>query len=186
MRIISGIYGRRRFDLPTSFNARPTTDFAKENLFNVLANLTDWEGCEALDLFSGTGSIAFELISRGCSSVTAVESDGRHAAFIGKVAKELNTDALRLIRGDAFRYLNGLKRGFDFIFADPPYTLKELPAIPGLALKEGILRKGGIFVLEHSREHSFSSHPCFREQRVYGSVNFSIFIQAGGFTEGED
>lgn len=102
MRIISGIYGRRRFDVPSSFSARPTTDFAKENIFNVVNNLVDLEGMDALDLFAGTGSISFELISRGCRNVTAIEKNNAHASFIAKVAKELKTDALALIRGDVF------------------------------------------------------------------------------------
>jgi 16S rRNA (guanine(966)-N(2))-methyltransferase RsmD len=178
MRIISGIYGRRRFSLPPSFSARPTTDFAKENLFNVLGNLTSWEGWEALDLFAGTGSISFELLSRGCASVTAVEMDKVHAAFIAKVAKELKTDGLHLIRGDAFRYLHTIRQRFDFIFADPPYTLKELPGIPALVLEKDCLKEGGIFVMEHPAGPDFSSLPCFRERRSYGSVNFSIFVKA--------
>jgi 16S rRNA (guanine(966)-N(2))-methyltransferase RsmD len=180
MRIISGIYGRRRFDLPSSFNARPTTDFAKESLFNVLANLTDWEGKEALDLFAGTGGISFELLSRGCAKVVAVEKNKVHAAFIAKVSKELRATGLHLICGDAFRYINGLsRRRFDFIFADPPYLLKELPEMPALILGKDCLNEGGIFVMEHPRGHDFSSLPCFREQRVYGSVNFSIFVREG-------
>ncbi|MDR1500350.1 MAG: RsmD family RNA methyltransferase [Tannerellaceae bacterium] len=179
MRIISGIYRRRRFDVPSSFRARPTTDFAKENLFNVLANLTSLDGMEALDLFSGTGGIAFELISRGCVAVTAVEKDRYHAAFIAKVAGELKTDALRLVRGDALRYLQGKEGSFDFIFADPPYTLKELPDIPRLVFENDRLRPSGILVIEHSRAHSFTSLAHFREQRAYGSVNFSIFVREG-------
>ena len=117
MRIISGIYGRRRFDVPSSFSARPTTDFAKENIFNVVNNLMDLEDTDALDLFAGTGSISFELLSRGCRKVTAVEKNNAHASFIAKVAKELKTDSLNLIRGDAFRFLSSAPRqGFDFIF----------------------------------------------------------------------
>ncbi|MDR2816139.1 MAG: RsmD family RNA methyltransferase [Proteiniphilum sp.] len=177
MRIISGIYGRRRFNVPPSFNARPTTDFSKENLFNVLANLTDWEGWEALDLFAGTGSISFELLSRGCAGVAAVEMNKTHAAFIDRVAKELKVNNLHLIRGDAFRYLHTTRRRFDFIFADPPYALKELPEIPALVFERNCLKEGGIFVMEHSLEHDFSLLPCFRERRVYGAVNFSIFVK---------
>lgn len=178
MRIISGRYGRRRFSVPSSFSARPTTDFAKENLFNVLSNLVDLEGMEALDLFAGTGSISFELISRGCSRVVAVEKDNQHASFIAKVAKELKTDALQLIRGDVFRYLRSApKQGFDFIFADPPYQLKELAEVPTLVFDGDLLREGGIFVMEHPREYDFSDLPYFDQQRVYGSVNFSLFIK---------
>ncbi|MDR2811186.1 MAG: RsmD family RNA methyltransferase [Tannerellaceae bacterium] len=183
MRIISGIYGRRRFDVPPSFSARPTTDFAKENLFNVLANLTDWEGKEALDLFAGTGSIAFELLSRGCAQVTAVEQNKVHAAFIAKVAALLQTEGLHLIRGDVFRYLASasaaLPPRFDFIFADPPYALKELPEIPSLILAKGCLKEGGIFVMEHPAGCDFSSLPYFDRLKIYGSVHFSIFVREG-------
>ena len=178
MRIISGIYGRRRFDVPSSFSARPTTDFAKENLFNVINNLTDLEGADALDLFAGTGSISFELLSRECKSVTAVEKNNAHASFIAKVAKELKTDSLHLIRGDVFRYLHSApKQGFDFISADPPYALKELPEVPALVFEHDLLRDGGIFVMEHPKTNDFSHLPYFDQQRVYGSVNFSIFIK---------
>ena len=124
MRIIRGIYGRRRFQVPSTFDARPTTDFAKENLFNVLENLVTWDGTLALDLFSGTGSIAFELLSRGCSRVTAVEADRTHAAFIADVARRLAPapGTFTLVRGDAFRYLRTAPP-FDLIFAEPPYAL---------------------------------------------------------------
>lgn len=176
MRIISGIYGRRRFDVPSSFSARPTTDFAKENLFNVINNLTDLESADALDLFAGTGSISFELLSRECKSVTAVEKNNAHASFIAKVAKELKTDSLHLIRGDVFRYLHSApKQGFDFIFADPPYDLKELETIPELIFKNNLLKEGGLFVLEHGKQNNFEDNPHFIERRVYGSVNFSFF-----------
>lgn len=178
MRIISGIYGRRRFDVPSSFSARPTTDFAKENLFNVINNLTDLEGADALDLFAGTGSISFELLSRECKSVTAVEKNNAHASFIAKVAKELKTESLRLIRGDVFRYLHTAPaQSFDFIFADPPYALKELPEVPLLVFERNLLRDGGIFVMEHPKTNDFSHLPYFNQHRMYGSVNFSIFIK---------
>ena len=176
MRIISGIYGRRRFQVPASFKARPTTDFAKENLFNVLTHLIDFDGAEALDLFAGTGSISFELLSRGCRLVTAVEQDRVHAAFITKVTNELKTDALNLIKGDAFRFLHITpEQSFDFIFADPPYQLKNLHEIPRLVIEKKMLRPNGIFVVEHPKEYDFSTLPFFHQRRVYGSVNFSIF-----------
>ncbi|MDR1336738.1 MAG: RsmD family RNA methyltransferase [Tannerella sp.] len=176
MRIIRGIYGRRRFRIPPSFSARPTTDFAKENLFNVLDNLTDWDGMTALDLFAGTGSIAFEMLSRGCRRVTAVELNPVHVSFIRKVAGELRTEALDLIRGDVFRYLRSASgQAFDLIFADPPYSLKELPELPRLIADSQWLREGGLFVLEHSGAYDFSALPQFSQKRVYGSVNFSLF-----------
>ena len=185
MRVISGIYKRRRFDVPRTFKARPTTDFAKENLFNVLNNYIDFEeGVTALDLFAGTGSISFELLSRECRSVTAVEKNNAHASFIAKVAKELKTDSLTLIRGDVFRYLHSAPaQRFDFIFADPPYALKELPEVPGLVFERDLLRDGGIFVMEHPKTNDFSGLPYFYQHRVYGSVNFSIFIKGGEKTD---
>ena len=178
MRIISGIYGRRRFDVPSTFSARPTTDFAKENIFNVIGNLIDLDSMDALDLFAGTGSISFELLSRGCRSVTAVEKNNAHASFIAKVAEELKTDALQLIRGNAFRYLNSAPaKSYDFIFADPPYALKELPEVPALVFERDLLRDGGLFVMEHPKTNDFSGLPYFHQHRVYGSVNFSIFYK---------
>lgn len=184
MRIISGIYGRRRFDVPSSFSARPTTDFAKENIFNVIHNLMDLEDTDALDLFAGTGSISFELLSRGCRSVTAVEKNNAHASFIAKVAKELKTEALTLIRGDVFRYLHAApKQSFDFIFADPPYALKELAEVPTLVFERDLLREGGLFIMEHPKTNDFSDLPYFFQHRVYGSVNFSLFIKEGERTD---
>lgn len=177
MRIVSGIYGHRRFQVPSSFKARPTTDFAKENLFNALTHIIDLDDTEALDLFAGTGSISFELLSRGCHAVTAVEQDRAHAAFIEKVAKELKTDALRLVKGDVFRFLEAApKQSFDFIFADPPYSLKSLADVPRLVIEKNLLREGGVFVMEHPKEFDFSVLPFFYQLRVYGAVNFSIFI----------
>ena len=132
MRIITGLYKGRHFEIPRSFKARPTTDFAKENIFNVINGYVDLEGMTALDLFSGTGSISLELLSRGCSSVVSVEADRDHARFISQCMKKLGTDANILIRGDVFRFLKSCHQQFDFIFADPPYALEQLPTIPGL------------------------------------------------------
>ena len=179
MRIVSGLYGRRRFQVPSTFKARPTTDFAKENLFNVLVHLIDLEGADALDLFSGTGSIAFELLSRGCRRVTAVELEKTHAAFITKVTNELKTEALHLIRGDVFRFLKTASaQSFDFIFADPPYSLANLPEIPRIVLEKNLLRDEGVFVLEHDKTFDFSNLPFYKESRVYGAVHFSIFVRS--------
>lgn len=186
MRIISGKYGRRRFSVPNSFSARPTTDFAKENLFNVLSNLIDFEDLEALDLFAGTGSISFELLSRECRRVTSVEKNNAHASFIAKVGKELKADNLLLIRGDAFRFLQSARPdSYDFIFADPPFALKDLEEIPRLVLDRGLLREGGIFVMEHPATYDFSSLPLFDQRRVYGSVNFSLFSRPDNLPEEE-
>ncbi len=176
MRVISGIYKRRRFDVPRTFKARPTTDFAKENLFNVLNGYMDFEeGISALDLFAGTGSISIELISRGCDRVISVEKEGAHHAFICQIMREVKTDKCLPIRGDVFRFVNSSREQFDFIFADPPYELKELDTLPELIFKNNLLKEEGLFVLEHGKQHNFEEHPHFVERRVYGSVNFSFF-----------
>lgn len=162
--------------MPRTFKARPTTDFAKENLFNVLSNLMDFEeGITALDLFAGTGSISIELVSRGCDRVISIEKDRDHHAFIWKIMKEVQTDVCLPIRGDVFKYINSSREQFDFIFADPPYELKELKTIPDLIFQNGLLKEDGLFVLEHGKQDNFEEHPHFIERRVYGSVNFSIF-----------
>ena len=181
MRIITGKYKGRHFDIPRSFKARPTTDFAKENIFNVLVQYVDFEGTQALDLFSGTGSISLELLSRGCSQVVSVELDRDHHRFIQECVKKLTANSqepkanIIPIRGDVFRFIKSCKHGFDFIFADPPYALKELSSIPSLIFEKGLLKEGGIFVLEHGKDQDFTADPHFAEHRSYGSVNFSIF-----------
>ena len=177
MRVISGIYKSRRFDVPRSFKARPTTDFAKENLFNVLSNnYIDFEdGIIALDLFAGTGSISLELVSRGCDQVISVERDRDHYQFISKIMKEVKTDKCIPIRADVFKFVKTCKSQFDFIFADPPYELKDLATIPDLIFEHNLLKEDGLFVLEHGKQDHFEDNPRFIEKRVYGSVNFSFF-----------
>lgn len=176
MRVISGIYKRRRFDVPHTFKARPTTDFAKENLFNVLSNQIDFEeGIHALDLFAGTGSISIELVSRGCDQVISIEKDRDHYAFICKIMQEVKTDKCIPIRGDVFKYIKNCNQKFDFIFADPPYELIDLATLPNLIFENNLLKEDGLFVLEHGKKNNFESHPHFIEQRTYGSVNFSFF-----------
>ena len=175
MRIITGIYKGRHFDIPRSFKARPTTDFAKENIFNVLNGYIDLDGATALDLFAGTGSISLELLSRGGAQVVSVEADRDHAAFIRQCMQKLGTHADVLIRGDVFRFVKSCRQQFDFIFADPPYALEQLAQIPALVLDGGLLKPDGVLVLEHGKGYDFSGHPRFVDHRAYGSVNFSIF-----------
>jgi 16S rRNA (guanine(966)-N(2))-methyltransferase RsmD len=175
MRIITGKYKGRHFDIPRNFKARPTTDFAKENIFNVMGGYIDFEGATALDLFSGTGSITLELLSRGCAQVVSIEMDRDHHRFIQQCLQKLQGDNAQCIRGDVFRFVKSCKMQFDFIFADPPYALKELPQVPDLIFERGLLKEGGVLVFEHGKDHDFSQHPHFREHRQYGSVNFSIF-----------
>ena len=175
MRIISGKYGRRRFDVPTNITARPTTDMARENLFNVLTGVIDLEGKTALDLFAGTGAMSFEFLSRGCGHVTAVEKARTQAEFIKRVQQQLQDENLTLIRGDVFKFLSTCRQSFDIIFADPPYDLPRFGEIPSLVLNSGLVHDGTLFIMEHPREHDFSALPHFSQQRVYGKVNFSLF-----------
>ena len=175
MRIISGKYKSRRIQVPANLNARPTTDFAKEGLFNVLNNLLEWEDLTALDLFSGTGSIAFELISRGASYVVGVEINQLHYNFICKTQDQLGAKELFPLKGDAFKYLQHATQQFDLIFADPPYDLRDLEKIPELIISRQLVKEGGIFVMEHSSRYDFSQLPHFNELRRYGNVHFCIF-----------
>ena len=175
MRIITGIYKGRHFDIHRTFKARPTTDFAKENIFNVLNGYLDFEDAAALDLFSGTGSISLEMLSRGCRPVVSVEMDRDHARFIAECMKKIGTNDNILIKGDVFRFVKRCHQQFDLIFADPPYALETLPQLPDLILDGGLLKEGGVFVFEHGKTHDFSAHPHFVEHRSYGSVNFSLF-----------
>ena len=185
MRIISGTFRGRRLVPPKNITARPTTDFAKESLFNLLNNRMDFEDVEMLDLFAGTGGIGLEFISRGAREVTAVELAHTQQNFIIAACKQLGIRNLNLIRGDVFKFIRACDLQFDFIYADPPYALPALPTLPDLIFRTeatsesahptALLREGGWFVLEHSRNNDFSNHPHFVEKRVYGSVNFSFF-----------
>ncbi len=161
MRIIRGKYGRRRFDVPKNITARPTTDFARENLFNVLDNMMELEGKSVLDLFAGTGAISWEFASRGCAPVTAVEQAAVQAGFIRSVKEKLGDTSLKLIKGDVFRFI---ERG------NPRFA-----EIPELILNSAMLKEGTAVIVEHNRNHDFSHLPGFRRHLVYGSVNFSIF-----------
>ncbi len=176
MRIINGKFKGRRFLPPTNITARPTTDFAKEGLFNVLSNnYLDFEGKEVLDLFAGTGSISLEFVSRGCLSVTSVEMSEKQLNFIYKIVNALNIRNMRVLRTDVFRFLKSCASKYDVIFADPPYQLAELETLPDLIFQHELLKEDGIFVLEHGSKNEFVSHPHFVEHRVYGNVNFTIF-----------
>lgn len=176
MRIIRGKYGRRRFDVPNNITARPTTDFARENIFNVLENYVDFEGLSALDLFAGTGAISFEFLSRECADVTAVEKSVTQYNFIRKVAQQLNVQNFTVIKGDALKFIDTCIKKFDVIFADPPYDMPDFASVPQKVLASQMLNPGTVFVIEHNKHYDFSSLPGFREHRAYGSVNFSIFV----------
>lgn len=175
MRIISGKYGGRRLSPPKNITARPTTDFAKESLFNLLQNRMDFEGVEMLDLFAGTGGIGLEFISRGAREVTAVELAHTQQNFIIQTCKQLGIRNLQVVRGDVFKFLNTCRIKYDFIYADPPYALEQLSTLPDSILSREILKEGGWLVVEHGKDTDFSLHPRHVETRKYGSVHFSFF-----------
>mgnify|MGYP002623577609 FL=1 len=177
MRIVSGKYKGKRFDVPNSFKARPTTDFAKESLFNILMNnYVDFEEYpSALDLFSGTGSISLEFLSRGCSNVVSIEKDYKHWQYLKRICTELGDKKWKPLHADVFKYVERQTDQFDIIFADPPYSLKNLGDIPEIIFSNDILASGGIFVLEHGKDYDFSDNQRFVDHRSYGSVNFSFF-----------
>lgn len=188
MRIIRGKYGKRRFDVPKNITARPTTDFARENLFNIIENIEDLEEKSVLDLFAGTGAVSWEFVSRGASPVVAVEQAQVQSGFIRSVKEKLIDEALRLVKGDVFKYLERSKDSYDIIFADPPYDHPRFAEIPELILKSPASRPGTLVIVEHNRNHDFSRLPGFMRHLVYGSVNFSLFrVEEGeSVTEAEE
>ena len=175
MRIVSGKYRGRTIVPPKNLRARPTTDFAKENLFNVLGNLVDWEEIDVLDLFSGTGSISYEFASRGVRSVTSVEVNSVHHNFIRQTARELQFDNFFAVRANVFLYLKSCTKQFDLIFSDAPYDLEGSEEVIRLVFERDLLGEDGILVFEHSKDRDFSNHEKFWQLRSYGSVQFSMF-----------
>ncbi len=175
MRIISGKYKARRLNPPKNLPVRPTTDKAKESLFNILSNSIDFEEICMLDLFAGTGSIGFEFASRGCNSITSVDQDFNCVKFIQKTIEELNILGMKAIKANAFSFISKTTNKYDLIFADPPYSLENLDSIPELVFNSNILKPGGTLIVEHSAINNFSSHPNFSETRTYSKVNFSFF-----------
>lgn len=175
MRIVSGKYKGRHINPPKNITARPTTDFAKESLFNLLTNRIDYEQCTVLDLFSGTGSISFEFVSRGVKDVIAVELAHTQQNFIISTSKALGINNLTVVRADVFKYLRSCSIRFDIIFADPPYALENIGQIVDIIFENQLLAEGGMLILEHSANNNFQSHPHFAEHRAYGNVNFSFF-----------
>lgn len=174
MRIVSGKYKGRAINPPRNLRARPTTDFAKENLFNVLGNVVDFEECDVLDLFAGTGSISYEFASRGARSVTSVEINAVHHDFIRRTAAQLGIANLFAVKANVFLYLRSCSKQFDVIFSDAPYDLEGSERVVEMVLGGDLLREGGVFVFEHSRKMDFSSVEGFWQLRSYGSVQFSF------------
>lgn len=175
MRIIGGKYKGRVIDPIAGLKARPTTDFAKESLFNILNNRIDFETASVLDLFSGTGSISFEFASRGAETIHSVERDARNVTGIRKGTEKLGIENIRVIHIDVKAYLRTCNYKYDIVFADPPYDLDWLKDLPDLIIESAIMKTEGFFILEHPKRLNFSSHPGFFEHRNYGNVNFSFF-----------
>ncbi len=177
MRIIRGRYQRRQIVAPNNLPARPTTDMAKESLFNILENYFDFEETEALDLFGGIGSISYELVSRGCPKVLTVDQDPGCVKFIRETANRLEMNELMVIRSEVFRFLGNHKTQYDLIFADPPYDFEQYDQLVEQIFEKQLLKENGMFVLEHSKRIKFEEHPHFMDQRHYGKVNFTFFAQ---------
>ena len=174
MRIVGGKYKGRQIPVRKNFPSRPTTDFAKENIFNVLANYFDFEELLVLDLFAGTGSISYEFASRG-SQVDLIEKDPRSLAFIKETVEKLSMDTIRTIKGDVFKAIRYLDKKYDIVFADPPYAMKNIAALPEIIFEQQLLKEDGWFILEHSDQYNFNGSIQFHELRKYGSVHFSVF-----------
>ncbi|WP_346237307.1 RsmD family RNA methyltransferase [Niabella insulamsoli] len=176
MRIISGSLGGRKINPPSKMPyTRPTTDVAKEGLFNTIQNRIDFEGIKTLDLFGGTGSISYELASRGAADLTIIEKDHQMSDFIKKTAAALHIDNLRLIKMDVFKFLNGHAQTYDFIFAGPPYALTEIDELPRIIVRQGLIAPGGFFVLEHTPRNDYKTFDKYSFEKNYGTTIFSVF-----------
>jgi len=179
MRIVGGSFSGRRFSPPAKIPARPTTEVAKEGLFNTLGNLIDLEGIKTLDLFGGTGSISYELASRGVKDLTLIERDLTSIDFIKKTASALGiAGKLHIIRSDVFKFMKQSTEQYDFIFAGPPYALENIDELPLLIFEKNMLAPNGIFVLEHTPRNDYENHPHFMKMKNYGTTVFTFFTQA--------
>lgn len=178
MRIIGGEHGGRKFNPPSNMPyTRPTTDIAKEGLFNVLQHNLDFEELKTLDLFGGTGSISYELASRGVNNLTIVEKDAAMYEFIKKTSEALRLDNFKIIKMDVFKFIQGCTDKFDFIFAGPPYALTSIDDLPKQIFEKQLLNKGGWFVLEHTPRNDYKLFPFFKSERNYGTTVFSTFVE---------
>jgi len=175
MRVISGKYKSRRFSPPKNFPSRPTTDYAKESLFNILTNRIELEDAEVLDMFAGTGNISLEFLSREVKSVLSIDSHFVSFKYMKKAMFEVGADNWKVIKNDVFKYVPKLDRSFDIVFADPPFGLKDIYKIPALVLDSNLLKEDGLLIIEHGRETDYSETPHFESKRSYGGVNFSFF-----------
>lgn len=180
MRIIGGTHGGRKINPPSNMpHTRPTTDVAKEGLFNILQNMVDFEGIKTLDIFGGTGSISYELASRGAENLTIIEKDKHMAAFIRKTAANFGFTHIKLLQVEVFKFLKSCIDSYDFIFAGPPYALVEIDSIPDIIFERNLLKEDGLFILEHTPRNNYEDHPRFLKVKNYGTTLFSFF----GFEE---
>ena len=175
MRIVSGNFRGRIINPPTGLTLRPTTDMAKESLFNILSNRYDFDELSVLDLFSGTGSISYEFLSRGVPDIICVDINAKHTSFIDKTCKDLKCNDAKVVRADVFSFLKACTKTFDIIFADPPYDLKGIEQVPQLVFEKQLLKPDGVLIVEHAIETDLSKLPFFVEQRKWGKVNMSFF-----------
>lgn len=175
MRIIAGTLRGRRLNPPQNLPVRPTTDMARESLFNILNNYVDYEECSVMDLFAGTGAVSMEFVSRGAREVTSIDINVQCTDFIKQSAAQFGVKNLHVVRADVFDLLKRANRKFDIVFADPPYALEGLPTLPDIVFDREVLTDEGIFILEHPGEFSFEEHPHFWQHRSYGKVNFTFF-----------
>lgn len=176
MRIIQGTHRGRRISVPAGFKLRPTTDIAKESIFNVLNNYYDFDNISVLDLFAGTGSISYEFLSRGCTELLAIEKNPKHADFISRTAESLGFENFRILKADVFEFIKAGGKQYDLIFADPPFDIDNYEAIPQFIFQSELLTDVGTLVLEHPPTVAFTDFDFFHEQRNYGKVQFSIFM----------
>ena len=176
MRIISGSLGGRRINPPSNMPyTRPTTDIAKEGLFNILQNNLDFEELKTLDLFGGTGSISYELASRGVPDLTIVEKDNQMFSFIKKTAADLKLENFKLVKSDVFKFMESCREKYDLIFAGPPYALTTIDDLPKVVFEKELLKEGGWFILEHTPRNDYKSFPHYLREKNYGTTIFSIF-----------
>jgi len=175
MRIIGGKFGRRIIKPPKKLPVRPTTDLAKESLFNILRHKIDFDGKAALDLFAGTGSLSYEFVSRGCASVLSVDQNYKCIQFIKDTVRNFDIQNMQVIRADVFKFLKSTPLKFDIIFADPPYDLPDIENINPCIMEQKLLNDLGILIIEHPGTIDLSAQAGFLEHRKYGHVNFSLF-----------
>ena len=175
MRIIAGTLRGRRLNPPANLPVSPTTDMARESLFNILNNYVDYEESAVMDLFAGTGAVSFEFVSRGAKEVTSIDINNACTEYIKSAAQQMNVKNIHVVRADVFDLLKRAYKKFDIVFADPPYALQDLPKLPDIVFQSNVLTDDGVFILEHPKEFEFENHPHFWQHRAYGKVNFTFF-----------